>query len=160
VLVAFEGVCEERRGREAFLENGGWEVLAGDLGAIVERGVVGGGREDDAARGVEVVRVLLRVVEEEQPGPKEQWMDVVTRVAGLDVAAEGSLPPVVVEFEVAALQLVTTLLVNTHPGMRKRYVHSMSAVLGIAKQLEGRVKGDKALGEALEDVVGTLTALR
>jgi hypothetical protein len=36
----------------------------------------------------------------------------------------------------------------------------MSAVLGIAKQLEGRVKGDKALGEALEDVVGTLTALR
>jgi hypothetical protein len=61
---------------------------------------------------------------------------------------------------VAALQLVTTLLVNTHPGMRKRYVHSMSAVLGIAKQLEGSVKGDEALSEALEDVVGTLTALR
>lgn len=159
VLVAFEGVCEERRGREAFLENGGWEALAGDLGRILVEGG-GEGGEDEAARGVEVVRVLLRVVEEEQPGPRELWMDVVTKVAGLDVAAEGGLSPVVVEFEVAALQLVTTLLVNTHPGMRKRYVHSMSAVLGIAKQLEGRVKGDKALREALEDVVETLTALR
>lgn len=162
VLVAFEGVVVEKKGREAVIENGGWEALADDLVSVLEAGSAAGGvdgREDAAARGVEIVRVLLQIAEAEQPGPREAWMDVVTKVAALDVA-EGDQPPIVVEFQVAALQLVTTLLANTHPGMRKRYMHSMSAVLGIANQLNAKVRGDKALGEALEDVVGTLAALR
>jgi hypothetical protein len=115
--------------------------------------------EAEAARGVEVVRVLLQIAEAETPGPREAWMDVVTKVAAWDVP-EVKQAPVVEECQVAALQLVTTLLVNTHPGVQKRYVHSMSAVLGIANRLRGKVKGDKALEEALEDVVGTLAALR
>lgn len=165
VLVAFEGVVTERKGREAVLTNGGWEVLVGDLlGGVLERlGAEGGsdgqGEEEEAARGVEIVRVLLQIAEEETPGTREAWMDVVTKVAAWDVP-EGTQPPVVVECQVAVLQLVTTLLVNAHPGMQKRYVHSTSAVLGVANRLRGRVKGDKALEEELEDVVGTLAALR
>jgi hypothetical protein len=136
----------------------------GVLGTLGERrsGEEGGGGEDEeeaAARGVEIVRVLLQIAEEETPGTREAWMDVVTKVAAWDVP-EGTQPPVVVECQVAVLQLVTTLLVNAHPGMQKRYVHSTSAVLGVANRLKGRVNGDKALEEELEDVVGTLAALR
>ncbi|KAK4156031.1 e9b59b6a-f39c-4d2a-9b94-75afe2ab05bc [Chaetomidium leptoderma] len=155
VLVAFEGIVVEKKGREAFLENGGWQALAGDLLSILESS---SSDENDAARGVEVVRVLLQIAEAEQPGPREAWMDVVTRVAAWYVP-EAKQSSVVEECQVAALQLVTTLLVNTHPGVQKRYVHSTGAVLGIAGQLKGRVKGDKALEEALEDVLETLAAL-
>jgi hypothetical protein len=144
------------------LENGGWEVLAGDLVAILEAtsaSAVSGEVEADAARGVEIVRVLLQITEAERPGPRESWMDVVTKVAAWYVP-EGDQLAVVVECQVAALQLVTALLANTHPGMQKRYVHSTTAVLGIANQLKGKVKGDRALEEALEDVLRTLAALR
>ncbi|KAK3296154.1 Neurochondrin-domain-containing protein [Chaetomium fimeti] len=164
VLVAFEGVVVERKGREAVLAEGGWEVLVGDLLGVLLGGVGGEGEgegeeEEEAARGVEIVRVLLQIAEAEVPGPKEAWMDLVTKVATWDVP-EGMQSPVVVECHVAVLQLVTTLLVSAHPGMRKRYVHSTSAVLGVANRLKGKVKGDKASEEALEDVVGTLDALR
>jgi hypothetical protein len=162
VLVAFEGMVVERKGREAVVENGGWEVLAGDLISILEAASSSEskeGLEEDAARGVEIVRVLLQIAEAERPGPRESWMDVVTKVAAWYVP-EGNQPAVVIECQVAALQLATALLANTHPGMQKRYVHSTSAVLGIANQLRGKVKGDRALEEALEDVLGTLAALR
>lgn len=164
VLVALEGVVEERKGREAVLENGGWEVLAGDLVGILEGS--GGGRskaddddEREAARGVEIVRVLMAIAEAEEGGTREAWMDLVTKVAAWYVP-EGKQTAVVEECQVAALQLVTTLLANAHPGMRKRYVHSMTAVLGIANRLRGKVKGDKGLEEALEDVLETLGGLR
>lgn len=158
VLVAFEGIIAEKRGIEAFLQNGGWQALADDLVAILEASSRES-NEDDAARGVEIVRVLLHVAEAERPGPREAWMDVVTRVAAWYVP-DAKQPPVVEECQVAALQLVTALMANTHPGMQKRYVHSTSAVLGIANQLREKIRGDAALEEALEDVLGTLSALR
>ena len=165
VLVAFEGIiAEEKRGVEAFLENGGWEALADDLVAVLEASstaaaAAAGDENDEAGRGVEVVRVLLQIAEAEQPGSREAWMDLVTRVAGWDVP-DVKQSSVVEECQVAVLQLVTTLLVNAHQGMRKRYVHSISAVLGIAEQLSKKIRGDRGLEEALEDVRGTLAALR
>ncbi|KAK4248370.1 Neurochondrin-domain-containing protein [Corynascus novoguineensis] len=161
VLVAFEGVVAERKGREAVLDNGGWEALAEDLVGILEASSSAGNGDDESesARGVEIVRVLMQLAEEERPGPREAWMDLVTRVAAWDVP-EVKQSPMTEECQVAVLQLVTTLLANTHPGVQKRYVHSTSAVLGIAHQLKGKVRGDRALEEALEDVVGTLAALR
>ncbi|KAK4123620.1 DUF1941-domain-containing protein [Parathielavia appendiculata] len=163
VLVAFEGLVAERKGREVVVENGGWEVLAGDLIAILEASSSSssssGSLEEDAARGVEIVRVLLQIAEAARPGSREAWMDLVTKVAAWYVP-EADQPSVVLECQVAALQLVTALLANTHPGMQKRYVHSTTAVLGIANQLRVKLRRDEALDEALEDVLGTLAALR
>ncbi|KAL2164696.1 hypothetical protein VTH06DRAFT_3913 [Thermothelomyces fergusii] len=158
VLVAFEGVAADRKGREAVLSNGGWEVLVGDLEGILQASSAADD-EDEAARGIEIVRVLMQLAETERPGPREAWMDLVTHVAAWEVP-EPKQSPVTEECQVAVLQLVATLLVNTHPGVQKRYVHSTSAVLGIANQLQRKVKGDRALEEALDDVVGALITLR
>ncbi|KAK3902658.1 Neurochondrin-domain-containing protein [Staphylotrichum tortipilum] len=157
VLVALEGVVVEKKGRVAVLENGGWEVLVGDLLDVFEASSAGRVDGGDAARGVEIVRVLLPVVEEEHPGPREAWMDVVTRVAAWSVPV-GKQPAVVEECQVAVLQLATALLEGTHPGMRKRFVHSISAVIRVAGQL--RAEGDRLSEEALEDVLETLAGLR
>jgi hypothetical protein len=158
VLVAFEGIIVERKGRETLLANGGWAALADDLLSILEASSTVSD-ETDAARGIEIVRVLLQIAEIERPGPREAWLDVVTRVAAWQVP-EAKQPPVVEECQVAALQLVTTLLADAHPGMQKRYIHSMIAVIGIASQLKGKISGDKALEEALVDVLETLAWLR
>lgn len=161
VLVALEGVVVERRGVEAFLESGGWGVLAGDM-----LGVLTGGRDEgEAERGTEVVRVLMGVVEAEESAVGEEGLDVVTGVAGWDYQApgEGVEVGVVEEFQAAVLQLVTALLVAVQPGVRRRYVHSMSAVVGIAEQLKARVvkgKGDRGLVEGLDDVIVTLNEFR
>lgn len=162
VLVALEGVVVERRGVEALLESGGWGVLAGDMLGVL---VAGGREEGEAERGTEVVRVLMGVVEAEESAVGEEGLDVVTRVAGWDYQApgEGVEVGVVEEFQAAVLQLVTALLVAVPPGARRRYVHSMSAVVGIAEQLKERVvegKGDRGLVEGLDDVVVTLNELR
>lgn len=158
VLVAFEGIIVSKHGISAFLEHGGWEALATDLLSILEQSSTVSD-ENEAARGVEIVRVLLQVAEAERPGPREAWMDVVTRVAAWWVPDEKQ-PSIVEECQVAVLQLVTALVANSHPGMQKRYVHSTSAVVGIAEQLRGKIKGDAGLEEALEDVLVTLSKLR
>ncbi|KAK1835120.1 Neurochondrin-domain-containing protein [Podospora conica] len=160
VLVALEGVVVERRGVEAFLENGGWGVLAGDMLGVL----FGGGGEGEAARGIEVVRVLMLVAEAEESAVGEEGLDVVTRVAGWDYQApeKGVEVGVVEEFQAAVLQLVTALLEAVEPGVRKRYAHSISAVVGVARQLTERVvegKGDRGLVEGLEDVMVTLNGL-
>ncbi|KAK3332458.1 Neurochondrin-domain-containing protein [Cercophora scortea] len=162
ILVAFEGLTAEEDGVEALLDNGGWEALTDDFLSILQAcssPTTISSNTADAARGIEIIRILLPIAEAEQPGTRDAWMDIVTKVAACYVP-DTIQPPVVVELQVAALQFVTTLLANTHPGMQKRYVHSTSAILGIASQLRSRVKGDAALEEALEDVVETLTALR
>ncbi|KAL2124071.1 hypothetical protein VTJ04DRAFT_436 [Mycothermus thermophilus] len=171
VLVAFEGLLVDKKGRNAILDNSGWEVLSSDLFNILESWCSPTSAtteidESDAARGIEIVRVLLALAEAERPGPREAWMDVVTKVAALYVPPEllrgPNASPVVAECLVAALQLVTALLAGAHPGMRKRYVHSTTAVLGIAHQIRkaGNVVLDAAMGEALADVMETLGGLR
>ncbi|ESA43169.1 DUF1941-domain-containing protein [Neurospora crassa] len=189
VLMAWEGLVEERKGVESFLANGGWQALADDLVGILQStttstsssssaslsssGEVVVVDEAEAARGTEIVRVLLQVAELERPGPKEEWLDLVTKVAAWyipeeeegdqDVEMVGKESKLVVyEFQVATLQLVTALLAGSHPGVQRRYVHSTTAVLGIARVLMGKVRkvGDGELVEALEDVLATLGGLR
>ncbi|KAK0646304.1 Neurochondrin-domain-containing protein [Cercophora newfieldiana] len=163
VLVALEGITAENKGVEALLDNNGWKVLSDDLVSILPTA-----DESAASHGIEIVRILLPVVEAETPGPREEWMDLVTKVA-----AWYYVPPtsgevgILEEFQVAVLQLVTALVAGTHQGVRRRYVHSVSAVLGVAAQVRERVanaKGgggvDRELLEGVEDVVGTLGGLR
>lgn len=158
VLVALEGIVLVDEGVASLLENEGWEVLTQDTLAILQAGPPASG-ESEAARGIEIIRVLLPIVEREKPGSREAWMAVVTAVAAWDVP-DAEQPPTVLEFQVAVLQLVTALLANTHPGTQRRFVHSISAVVGIAEQLEGRAGGDPGLVESLRDVESALGSLR
>lgn len=162
VLVALEGVTAAEDGAEGLLAHGGWEVLSGDMLQILaatSREEEGGEEEDEeeAARGIEIVRVLLPIVEAESPGAREEWMDVVTRVAAWDVPQHRRQTGVVEEFQVAVVQLVTALLVNNHPGVVRRYRHSVGAVVGVVRQL--RERGDAALREELDDVLEVLEGL-
>lgn len=158
VLVALEGMITVDEGVAALLENEGWEVLTADLLTILQASS-STSRGSEASRGIEIVRVLLPIVEREQPGSREPWMAIVTAVAAWDVPDEEQ-SPTALEVQVAVLQLVTALLANTHPGMQKRYVHSISAVLGIVGRLKSKVTGDSALLESLQDVESTLDPLR
>lgn len=158
VLVAFEGIVNEDDGVAALLENEGWETLTNDLLAVFQSSS-SVSDEAEAARGIDIVRVLLPVVEREQPGSREAWMAMVTTVAAWDVP-DVEQASTVLEFQTAVLQLVTALLSNTHPGMQRRYVHSISAVLGITGRLKSKIAGDLVLLESLEDVEATLGPLR
>lgn len=158
VLVALEGIVTIDKGIESLLANEAWETLTQDMLAILQAST-SLNDESEAARGIEIVRVLLPIVESERSGSRESWMAVITTVAAWDVP-EGEQPSLVVEFEVAVLQLTTALLSNTHPTMQRRYIHSISAILGIAGQLKGKVAGDATLSESLQDVELTLGPLR
>lgn len=164
VLAALEGVVAERKGREAVVGQGGWKVLSDDLGTVLMQSAPESEseNENEMGRGLEIVRVLLAIVEgEEGGGAREEWMDLVTKVAGWYVPEKNqNVKAVVVEFWVAVLQLVTAILAGAHFGLWRRYKHSISAVVGIAEQLKGRVSGDEGLEEALEDVRVTLAEMR
>lgn len=158
VLVALEGILGAKKGREKLLENDGWSILANDLLDIFRRTATENS-EADAARGVEIVRVLLEIVEAEDTGTREAWMDVVTHVAAW-YPPEADQPAIVRECQLAVLQLCAELLARAGPGMRRRYEHSTSAVFGIAGQLRQRIRGDQGLQEQLQDVLATLGSLR
>lgn len=161
VLVALEGIITVEDGSTCLLDNDGWRVLTQDMLSILHSSSTHND-ENECARGIEIVRVLLPIVEVEQPGSREAWMSVVTSVSAWPGPDDTKSPSIVHEFQVAVLQLITALALNTHPGMQRRYFHSITAVLGIAEQLKGEriVTRDEALAESLRDVERTLSALR
>lgn len=158
VLVALEGMVNVEEGVAALLENEGWEILTKDLLTAFQASA-SVSDENEAARGIEIVRVLLPVAEKEEPGSREAWLAMVTVVAAWDVP-NMEQASTVLEFQTAVLQLVTALLSNTHPGMQRRYVHSVSAVLGVTGRMRGKVVDDAVLLDSLEDVEATLGPLR
>lgn len=158
ILVALEGIVTVDEGVESLLAHEAWETLAQDMLAILQPSS-SVSEEGEAARGIEIVRVLLPIVENERPGSRESWLAVVTAVAAW-AAPEVEQSPLVYEFQVAVLQLVTALLSNTHPTMQRRYTHSISAIVGIVEQLKSKVSGDAPLSESLDDVQRTLSPLR
>jgi hypothetical protein len=160
VLVAMEGIIGESKGIDAFTTNGGWKILASDLIAILRSTSKEACSVADASRGQEIVRVLMPYAEAEDNGTEEDWMGLVTHVAAW-VPPDTPQGLAMLDFQAAVLQLVTTLLVNAREGMRKRYVHSSSAIVGIAKQLRAQAgAGNASLLESLDDVATTLGRLR
>lgn len=154
------------------LEQGAWKILSKDLVEIMYGTCSAPNLAADAARGIEIVRVLLPIVENERPGAREEWMDILTLVAawpGPDdkdkVCAE--VTGILAEFRVAVLQLVTALVANAHPSICRRYTHSISAVVGLARRLRptlaaahiGAVLSD-SLVDALLDVQMALESKR
>ncbi|GKT88223.1 DUF1941 family protein [Colletotrichum tofieldiae] len=154
ILVGLEGILVEKAGLEEFTTHNGWEALTQDLLAILQH-ISTVSDENEAARAIEIVRILLPIVESEETGSREEWMALVTLVASWD-APEVEQPLLVQEAQIAVLQLTTALLVGAPEGMKRRYVHSTSAILGIAARLEKHVGVDHPLRESLVDVLQTL----
>lgn len=158
VLVAVEGIMGASKGREKFLANDGWDVLVSDLLDILERSATEGS-EADARRGIEIVRVLMQVVEEEETGTREAWMDAITRVAAWCVP-KGRQADVVMEMQLAVLQLCASILLGAGRGMRERYKLSVAALYGIGSDLGRKVRKNFALSGQYHNVQETLALLR
>jgi hypothetical protein len=145
ILLALEGILATEDGPERFLAQEGWEVLFADLDKILNNAlnnpVPGISVSASAARGLEVVRVLVAVVDHPSTSfPREEWMGAVAATASLKPLSSSS-PPIAVELQIAMLQLSTALLSKAAGGAQKRYVTSNPALSGLRNQLESTVKG-------------------
>jgi len=161
VLIALEAVSAAKDGIETLLKHAVWDVLTSDLGAILDF-TSKCNDEGEALRGTDIVRVLLSIAEDGAFSIEEEWMKLVTRVAAWDcpeMTSEAVVPDVVLEFHVAVLQLVCALVVGADAGMRRRYVHSIAAVVGIAYAVASRVGPDSPAAEGIQDVIDTLGAM-
>ncbi|KAK4211937.1 Neurochondrin-domain-containing protein [Rhypophila decipiens] len=163
ILAALEGTIltsinsDNPTGVESFLENKGWQVLSSDLltilnstssylshqtSAVQTQQVAGA-----ASRGLEIIRILLPLAESKEPAPQEEWLDLVTKISSIyippppatqSVGADGTDGEIIIipEFQIAALQLSTSLLERSHRGIiQKRYRHTIAALVGIAEQV-------------------------
>ena len=151
ILLALEGIMVTEDGVDSFLGQDGWQVLFEDLQSIL-RNTTNDPRLSnanalaEASRGLETVRALLVVVDHSSTlSPREDWMTAVTTTASIKVASSSS-DPLLLELQIAMLQLSTALLSKAAGGMQKRYVTSNGALAGLVQQLETLVKGldDKA----------------
>jgi hypothetical protein len=156
ILVGLEALVAVPQGRELFLRNDGWDTLIKDLKGLFQSAETI--QDANATRGIEVVRILLSIAEEESSGTSEEWIHVITAVAAWDVSAH-DMSPVLQEFQLAVLQLACTLLARASDGMRNRYQHSVTALREIAAQLQSVVEKDGDLAEAMDDVVDTLKGM-
>ncbi|OAA44836.1 DUF1941 family protein [Metarhizium rileyi] len=153
ILVGLEALVTMPQGRQIFLHNDGWKVLSKDLTSLFQppEEIL----DANASRGVEVVRVLLSIAEEESSGTLEEWMDLITAAAAWDVS-KSNTSPLVQELQVAVLQLSCTLLAGATGGMRERYRQSVAAIKRMATPLRRAIGKESDLAEAMDDVVDTL----
>ncbi|EFX03289.1 hypothetical protein CMQ_3218 [Grosmannia clavigera kw1407] len=174
VLVALEGITAAAAADDLdqdpvglLLSHDAWAILSADLLAALQTAAL-----PDAARGIELVRILLPIVEAEEPGSRADWMDLVTHVAAW--SGPEDQPPlndrrdasVRAEFHVAVLQLVTSLVANAHPVVCRRYTLSIAAIVGLATRLRPTLvpaligPAGRDLLDALDDVLVTLQNVR
>ncbi|CAD6568995.1 MAG: hypothetical protein ASARMPRED_002264 [Alectoria sarmentosa] len=151
VLLALEGIIETPDGVEAFFREEGWAIFAADLQEILSI-------PSDHARGIEIVRVLLAVVEADVTGPaKEDWMHIV------DLARQSVLhaPDTTnLELGVAICQLAVELMVRAPRGIRNRRKDAVVELRRYAAVLladEDGVSG--GVRDGLEEVVQGLDSL-
>ena len=171
ILLALESIMTTEDGVDSFLGQDGWLVVFEDLEFIIrnilhEDASISSSINNDAARGLEVVRVLLAVVDSPSTSfLREDWMKAITTAASMKLTAFASFP-IILEFQIAMLQLATALLSKAPGGVQKRYITSQAALSGLANQLETIVKRMDDQVEAaefiglLEDVSLDLENLR
>lgn len=150
VLLALEGVFETPDGIESFLREEGWVFLAADLENILPI-------PSEYARGTEIVRVLLAVVEADVTGPaKEDWMPIVALARQSVVQAPDRTN---LELGVAICQLAVELMVRAPRGVRNRRLDAVVELRRYAAALltEGGVSG--GVRDGLEEVVQGLNSL-
>jgi hypothetical protein len=153
ILLALEGILTTENGVESFLGQDGWKVVVQDLEQIlrnVSSEPASRNSSNEAARGLEIVRVLLAVIDSPSTSsPQEHWMGAITTVASMKVPPQTSTP-IILEFQISMLQLATALLSEAAGGMQKRYVTSNAALSGLTNQLEAIVKRVDDKAEATE----------
>lgn len=173
ILLALEGILDTEDGIDGFLGQEGWEVLFADLETILHNAlnnpkpaIIPAPSSSSAARGLEIVRTLLAVVDHTATTyPREHWMKAVTITAGLR-APLSSAAPIVIELHIAMLQLSTALLSKAAGGAQKRYVTSNPGLSGLKNQLQAVAEGMEDRQEAaafvglLDDVQLDLENLR
>lgn len=160
ILLALEGILLTDDGPEAFLKQDGWQVVSDDLQSIVRKVAEPAGSEDvselgEAGRGLQIVRVLLAVIDHQATSfPEEAWMKMVTITASMNIPTS-TASPIILEFQIAMLQLSTALLAKASGGMMKRHITSYPALSGLVNQLSRLVKTlpDK---EEAADLLGLL----
>jgi hypothetical protein len=166
VLSALEVILTTEDGIDGFLAQNGWETLSNDLIATVCRTDAAKGSSDDEGveRGQLIVRVLLVVVDSESTTePRESWMEVVKSAASMKPSTFKD--PLMLDVQIAVLQLAAALLSLASKGMQKRCVMYTTAILGLATQFREealKVRGQEReeIHEELSDVIMTLENLR
>jgi hypothetical protein len=154
ILLALEGILVTDDGLAGFLGQEGWEVLFADLSTILNHTIKDPepsiSVSTSAARGLEVVRVLLAVVDHDLTSvPREDWMSAITTTALLNPPSNSSLP-IVLELQIAILQLSTALLSKASGSVQKRYATSNTALSKLGIQLESKVMTMENKEEAAE----------
>ncbi|KAF7865888.1 hypothetical protein EAF04_006053 [Stromatinia cepivora] len=156
ILLALEGIMTTEDGVEAFLNQDGWQVVSEDLAGIVSKSTDISGTNNhsliisEAARGLQLVRVLLAVIDEESTSYiKQEWLTTVSTTSSMQLPSSTS-PSVVIELHIAMLQLSTALLSKAGDGMQKRYTNDQKALARMVQQLEVIVGEMEDKGEAAE----------
>lgn len=174
VLTALEGIIKVPEGVEALLSVDGWVVLSGDLRAILTCTPSPEHGRDPFARGIEIVRVLLEVVESDFVGPaKEEWMEIVDLVASIpspsSPAVDDPSSPRTrrADLLIATAQLAVELLVRAPRNVRLRSMPAARKVLHMAREvvsqeaeIDARAAGaSREARDGAEEVVKALLGL-
>jgi hypothetical protein len=142
ILLALEGIMLTSEALDVFLGQQGYTILSDDLRSIIQSPNV---TETDAARGTQIIRVLLAVLDHSSSSlPEESWMEVVKSTTTLNIPNTAQPSSPVLEFYIACLQISTALLSKSSGGMTKRYITTQPALRGLTKQL-------KTLASSVED---------
>ena len=175
ILTALEANLTTEQGIDTFLEQETWNVLAQDLANIVQLTLRKGAQQDfatleasteqDASRGIEIVRVLLAAVDDfAVTEPPNAWMQVVPAAAGLSADKDTSISLTCLELEIAIVQLATALLSKASSTLRRSHRESIAALAGLMVKLRVKCRQGQGrlddLGEAVEDVIIELENLR
>jgi len=164
ILTALEGILLTEEGVSMFLAQNSWSVLSDDLKSVITNTTDTGASSNisEPSRGIEIIRVLLAIIDHESSTSiQEEWMEIVKPIASMKINSSVLQHPIIVEFQIALLQLAAALFLNASQGMVKRYRDSLSAILGVARQVGGKGGAlDVELRNELEDVVLGLEGLR
>lgn len=168
ILLALEGMMTTEDGVDNFLGQEGWQVIGQDLEALLrstlnEQSLYVTFRIlillsfdglpltlpyrasnpttlTDAARGLEIVRVLLAVVDSPSTDLNEDWMAAVRVTTSMKPPSE-TFPSIILELQIAMVQLSAALLSKAAGGMQKRHVTSIAPLSGLVQQLMKIVSG-------------------
>jgi hypothetical protein len=152
VLGLLDGILKTDEGVQALSEHGGWSTLSKDLLSIL----TDSDETDEPSHrlGQHISEILTTLTEARSTTP-DDWLDLVTGVAAYNVPP--SNPPMLSLQQLWAdvLQLATTLLINAPLGVKRQYVHSASAVMGVASVIQERKLEDQ-IREEIQDAIALL----